>query len=95
MEISPSQQEVLVQLQTAIESMACREFVYCSEWLGYFPFGAYQWVEIDGADISTNFPNGWLGSDLTALEQAGYLRLLSTWQNPKDEHHKKITYALS
>jgi beta-lactamase class D len=95
MELNSSQQDILAQIQHAVQSSVSREIVYCSEWLGYLPYGAYHWVEVNNDDISKEFPVGWQRSDLHALEQTGFLRKLHEWQNPKDEHHCKITYAVA
>src|ERR1043165_767851 len=94
MSLSKAQIEIWKQILSAVETEPNRQIVYCSEWLGYLPFGAYHWVEVNGLDISQAFPSGWQRSDLRALEQAGVLRLVESWQNPEDEYHQKITYDL-
>jgi hypothetical protein len=95
MKLSDSQQDILAKLQEATKSLNQREVAYCSEWLGYLPFGAYHWVEVCGDDISRGFPAGWQRADLQGLEQAGFLRKLSEWQDPNDEYHYKATYAVA
>jgi hypothetical protein len=95
MKLSDSQQVILAKLQEATKSLSQREVAYCSEWLGYLPFGAYHWIEVGGEDISKDFPAGWQRADLQCLEQAGFLRKLSEWQDPNDEYHSKATYAVA
>lgn len=79
MKPSNLQCEILAQIREATKSPGQHELVYCSEWLGYPPFGAYHWVEVRGHDISKDFPYGWQRSDLQCLEQAAFLRKLSEW----------------
>ena len=92
--LSDVQRKILAELEEAAKALSQRELVYCSEWLGYMPFGAYHWVEVCGEDVSTRFPAGWQQVDLQQLERAGCLRQLGRWQDPDDEHHYKLTYAL-
>lgn len=94
MELTPSQSTVLDVLRDALANAQLARAVYCSEWLGYLPFGAYGWIEVDGADVSARFPSGWGQGDLEALVQAGLLRRESEWHNPGDEFESRIVYAL-
>jgi hypothetical protein len=64
-----------------------------SEFLGYLPFGVYQWLECAGKDISNGFVSDW-PAQIMALETTGHLVLIEAWQNPEDEFESKITYAL-
>lgn len=82
-------------LQEAAKLLSQREVMYCSEWLGYLPFGTYHWDEVGGDDISRDFPAGWQRADLQDLEQAGFLRKLGEWRDPNDEYHHKATYAVA
>jgi hypothetical protein len=72
-----------------------RRIVYCSEWLGYLPFGLYHWVNADGQDISLTFPWGWCRTDFEALEKVGALARIDEWRNPSDEDETKITYEVA
>ena len=56
---------------------AWTEIVYCSEWLGYLPYGAYQWIEAAGRDVSAGMPAGWTLDDLLVLEREGFLERLA------------------
>jgi hypothetical protein len=40
MELTALQFDLLKCLQSAVEAKPNRQIVYCSEWLGYLPFGA-------------------------------------------------------
>jgi hypothetical protein len=95
MKLSDSQRDILAKLQEATKPLGRREVAYCSEWLGYLPFGAYHWAEACGDDISREFPAGWQHADPQGLEQTGFLRKLSEWQDPNDEYHHKTTYAVA
>jgi hypothetical protein len=70
-----------------------REITYCSDWLGYLPFGVYQWVECGGVEVR-EVPSGWSGEDLAALEAAGVLEKTGEWRNPADEYESKVTYRV-
>ena len=94
MSLSKSQTEIWKQLLSAVEGKPSRQIVYCSEWLGYLPFGVYHWIDVNGQNISQEFPSGWQHSDLKVLEQAGLLRKVDAWQNPQDDYYQKITYEV-
>ncbi len=88
------------QLKKRLQEIASQEdnqIIYCKEWLGYFPYGAYHWIEYKGKDItdqiSKDIPE-WEGKDLLALEEVGFLKKVNEWQNPKDETERKITYRI-
>jgi hypothetical protein len=82
------------RIATAARSAGSARVVHCSEWLGYLPFGAYHWVECEGASISGDFPADWSSADLAALERHGFLKLISAWTDPDDEFHSKTTYEV-
>lgn len=63
--------------------------------LGTCLFGAYHWVEINGVDRSRDLPSDWQLDDLDALEQAGFLKKLSTWQNPLEHSHRTIAFGFT
>ena len=52
-------------------------FEWITEWLGYLPYGQYQWLEINNKDISTCFEFAWEYNDLVKLAQIGLLTELS------------------
>lgn len=82
------------KIVTAVRSAGSARIVYRSEWLGYLPFGAYHWVECEGATVSGDFPADWSSADLAALERHGFLKLVSAWIDSDDEFHSKTTYEV-
>ena len=82
------------RISTAVISSSTAEIVYCSEWLGYLPFGLYQWIECNQEDISRDFPSGWEGEDLAALETCGFLEKIGEWQDPQDDMNRKTTFKV-
>jgi hypothetical protein len=94
MELTALQTDLLKRLQSAVASTTSRRVVYCSEWLGYLPFGLYHWVNADGQDISLSLPCGWDRRVFEALEKAGLLAKIDEWKNPDHEYDTKITYEV-
>src|SRR5262245_56485719 len=98
MDLTTLQADLLGRLRSAVEGKQSRRVVYCTEWLGYLPFGLYQWIECDGQDISREFPPewrlDWSRTDLDALEEIGLLRKVDEWRNPDDDCDMKITYEV-
>lgn len=82
-------------------------FTWVTEWLGYLPFGAYQWVTIDDEDknidvserpryndnISNKFNFDWDIKDLVRLNELGLLIKLSE-KNP-EKFNTIIKYKLN
>jgi hypothetical protein len=95
MELTASQADLLRCLRLATQAERGLRVVYCTEWLGYLPFGLYHWIEADGQDISTALPLGWSGEDLKALETVGLLLKVDERRNPSDELETKITYEVT
>src|SRR5262249_10426784 len=89
---------MLTATQTAIRdriaAAGAAQIVYCSEWLGYLPFGAYHWVECAGTSISDDFPIDWAAPDLHALERDGFLTLVAAWKDPDDAFNTKVICAV-
>ncbi|WP_148595223.1 hypothetical protein [Aquisphaera giovannonii] len=70
-----------------------RRIVYCTEYLGYLPFGLYHWLEVSGKVIdSSAIPPDFSGRDLDALEAAGLLRVVGRLVNAEDELESRTTY---
>lgn len=69
-----------------------------TEWLGWLPFGQYQWVEVEregGTDsLSRLLPDGWSLEDLQALAAAGHLRQVSEAREEESDMHE-IVYELT
>jgi hypothetical protein len=99
MALTELQIRLLSSIQSAVEATPNRRIVYCTEWLGYLPFGAYHWIEVDGQDISNSFPldwsMDWSQRDIEALVDAGHLTMIDEWTNPSDELEKKLTFIVS
>jgi len=53
------------------------EFEWHTEYLGYLPFGQYQWMEVKGKDISNGFDFCWDYKDLVELESLGLILRVS------------------
>jgi hypothetical protein len=95
MDLTALQADLLRCIRSVFETNPTRRIVYCSEWLGYLPFGLYHWVQADGQDISVTFPWGWSRKDLETLQKAGLLAKVDEWRNPDDECETKVTYEVT
>ena len=93
--MTPLQRELGRQLLQAGVSAGGVRVVYRSEYLGYLPYGHYQWVTVAGRDVSLACPDGWSWSDLEALADAGALVRVSRWVNPKDNLEAESHYDLA
>lgn len=90
--LSSVQLELLRLLRSAVADDPSRPVVYCTEYLGYLPFGMYHWFEISGQDnLSFGLPD-FSSRDLDALVAAGRLRRVSQFQNADDELESRTTY---
>jgi hypothetical protein len=94
MDLTPRQTALLRCLRSAIEGQPNLPVLYCTEWLGYLPFGFYHWLLVDGQDISWKLPLDWSWSDLEALETVGFLVKVDEWKNPEDECETKVTFLV-
>jgi hypothetical protein len=98
MVLTKLQVDLLKLLRAAVEDRPIRQVVYCTEWLGYLPFGLYHWIECGDHDVSKNLPSNWCldwsGTDLEKLAEGGFLMKIDEWQNPDDACHTKITYKV-
>jgi hypothetical protein len=83
------------RISAEVKSRGVSQIVYCTEWLGYLPFGVYHWIECSQQDFSRDFPSGWESTDLTALETGGFLEKIDDWQDPEDEYHHKTTFQVN
>jgi hypothetical protein len=93
--LSKHQLCLLAALQAAVAGDSDRTVCYVSEWLGYLPFGTYQWLECHGQDITDNLAEQWSLGDLQALALAGSLLLIQDWQDPQDEFGRKVIYRVA
>ena len=68
-------------LESLIKETAEKEsgnvFEWISEYLSYLPFGQYQWLEVNGENISNAFTFDWDRKDLVALSNLGFLEKVS------------------
>ncbi|HEY1067512.1 MAG TPA: hypothetical protein VGE52_15425, partial [Pirellulales bacterium] len=76
------QQELWDRIGAGLTQAACREFVYETEYLGYLPFGQYQWIKAKDVNVIDAEPWGWKLSDIAALEQAGLVSIVARWDDP-------------
>ena len=90
--MTPLQRDLAQQLQRAATEAGGRPVVYRTEYLGYLPFGQYQWVTVASEDISLACPDGWEWRDLEALADAGALVRISQWVNPRDNCERESQY---
>jgi len=68
-------------------------FVWVTEYIGYLPYGQYQWLEIGDKDASAEFEFAWDYKDLVKLASTGLLVEL-TRQGFADEK-EVVTYKLN
>ncbi len=67
-------------------------FEYITEYLGYLPFGQYQWLEIDDDIICNNFKIDWKFRDIKELESKNYIIKIDEESVGDDQ---KIYYKLN
>ncbi|HEU0301575.1 MAG TPA: hypothetical protein VFR37_19095 [Longimicrobium sp.] len=74
--LTPVQHEILRQMTGAVAGGG--RIRYRTEYLGWLPFGQYQWVEVEhagaGRPVPLDLPGGWELDDVLAIERAGRLR---------------------
>jgi hypothetical protein len=96
MSLTPTQGALLACLRSAVAGGRTRRVVYCTEYLGYLPFGLYHWFVVSGEAIdSSALPPGFSRSDLDALEAAGVLHFVGRLSSAEDELESRTTYELS
>jgi hypothetical protein len=84
------QNQLQKRIADAVERADHSQIEYHSEWLGYLPYGCYHWITCKGADVDVVLSEDWSVSDLTALEQAGFLQKIDESTNPDDPFEKTI-----
>jgi len=84
--LTECQEIIRTKIEAAVKATKYSEIEYKTEWLGYLPYGVYQWVECLTNDISSDFPSGWEESDLLVLEHTGFLEKIDEYRNPNDEY---------
>jgi hypothetical protein len=93
MALSDVQLGVWLRIRAVCSELGTSEFTYRSEWLGYFPFGAYHWIEIRANEIK-EMPSGWSRADLLALEAEELVRCVESWQSPNDEFESTMLFNI-
>jgi hypothetical protein len=93
MELTQTQLELLGGLRAAVAGQSSQLVVYCTEYLGYLPFGLYHWFEVDEIDINY-LGSDFSSADLDVLEAAGFLKKMNEWVNPDDELERTITFRI-
>ena len=88
------QQYFLEAIANKVAQQGTNEFIYCSDYLGYLPYGQYHWITCGAEDISAELPSGFSSNDLKELEKLGKIKLLEKWVNSKDELVSKTAYKL-
>jgi hypothetical protein len=95
MTIAERLERIREHLGTAVAGSERREVVYQTEWLGYLPYGAYQWIEAEERDVTSGMPPDWELGDLLALEREGFLERLEEWRDPEDPQTLRRTYRVT
>ena len=91
--LTDSQSAILRILQSAVEAEATRRVVYCSDWLGWLPYGCYTGLKY-GQEVA-GMPSDWQRTDLNALEEHGLIRMVDQVKDVEDEFHERITYEVA
>ena len=94
MELTSTQTDLLQCLHSVLRRRGNQQIAYCTEWLGYLPYGLYHWVKVENEDISLRLPFDFGRTDFDALEAAGFLIKTSEWNNPEDEFETKVVYEV-
>lgn len=96
MSLDTLQLELRDFIAASAKRLNCTEIIYCTEYLGYLPYGMYHWIDFDGStDVMNRFPKEWSQSDLKALEQVGFLELLGYYENDHDSSETKTAYRVN
>ena len=82
------------RIADAVERAEHSQIEYRSAWLGYLPYGCYQWITCKGADIDVVLSEDWSVSDLRVLEEAGFLQKVDESTNADDEFDTIISYLV-
>ncbi|MCA2009663.1 hypothetical protein [Tritonibacter mobilis] len=69
---------MLSLISDAVKKSHGGRITYCSEWLGYLPYGLYHWIEVDGRDISDQITDmDGMSGDLQQLVLLDKLQVIS------------------
>ena len=68
------------------------EFKWITEWLGYLPFGQYQWIEINDKAVSTEFE--WDKKDCPSQALSFEPQDIGFQPNPVNSGRNRLRYAV-
>jgi len=69
-------------------------FTWITDWLGFLPWGQYQWLEVDGEHICEGF-NDWGRNDLVQLTELGFLIKISEKITDEEFDRTEIVYKIN
>lgn len=96
MDLTATQAKLFATLRSAANRGRSRRVVYCTEYLGYLPFGLYHWIEVNGEAIDASaLPWEFTRRDFDALEAVGLLYMVGRLSNAEDELECRTTYELA
>jgi hypothetical protein len=85
----------IARVRAHLATVAPCEVTYHSAWLGYLPYGAYHWLEVDRVDVTAGMPADWQREDLFALERAGFLDKIDEQRDPAEPHDVRIVFRVN
>ncbi len=96
MSLTRTQADLLRCLRSAVAGERSRRVVYCTEYLGYLPFGLYHWMTANGKIIDSScLPWDFSREDLDALEAAGLLDRVHQLTNVEDSLESRTIFEVS
>ena len=90
--MTDTQKQIKNIILSKMSSAQQNELVYSTEWLGYLPYGQYHRVDLNGEDISREFPQEWSFDDLDFLSSHGLLKVIKDSRETDDDEEFKIIY---
>lgn len=81
------------QISDYLQQVGGDRLTYHSEWLGYLPYGYYQWLSYQGQEIP--IAGSWSSEDLQALVDIGFLVTKEIQQDPEDALTQTILYDVN
>ncbi len=90
----PRVELLLAQIRRTAAETCAESFVFKSEYLGYLPFGQYQWIEVGDVTLDTDLPDGWSLADLQALTRDGALEQVSEERGKFEPEDHWVTFRI-
>ena len=84
---------IQIEIIKELKALNSETIVYKVEDLGYLPYVFYHWIEVDGHDVTSNFPKDFSAKDLDALEEKGFIEKIDYWKDPGYDD-EKTTYKI-